>query len=160
MVRIERTLTIDRPVAEVFGYLCEVEHRPQYIAGQRKAHQTSTGPMRIGTTFITTSSTFPHRDTRFEITEYEPDRRLAWKALSGARTATTWDLQPHGSSTRIRFTRVIAAHGLLRLPESLVQELANESVSRELAALNRVLAVRKLVRRDSYLGKTGPATIS
>lgn len=159
MVSISRTTIIDRPVAEVFAYLCEVEHGPQYISGQREAHQTSTGPMSIGTTFVTTSSKFPHRHTRFEITDYEPDRCLAWKALSRARTTTTWGLQPYGSKTRINFTRVMEPHGFLRLPESLVQELANESVSRELAALNRLLAVRKPPPRDSYLGKRRHATV-
>ena len=45
MIKIERTLTIHRPVEEVFAYLCDVEHVPRYISGQREAHKTPTGPM-------------------------------------------------------------------------------------------------------------------
>src|SRR5579864_3531074 len=118
MINIERTLTIDRPVAEVFAYLREVEHGPSYIASQQEAHQTSSGPVNVGSTFVTTSSKFPHRGTRFEIIEYDPERRLAWKTLSGARTTTGWGFQPSGNSTRITFTRMIeASRGVLRLPE-------------------------------------------
>ena len=79
MIKIERTFTIHRPVEEVFAYLCDVEHVPSYTSGQREAHQTSTGPLGIGTTFAT-SGKFPRGGSRFEITEYERDRRLAWKS--------------------------------------------------------------------------------
>jgi uncharacterized protein YndB with AHSA1/START domain len=154
MVTIERTFTIDRPVAEVFAYLCAVEHGPRYIAGQREAHQTSSGPLSIGTTFLTRSSTFPHRGTRFQVVDYEPGRRLAWKALSGPQETTCWKFEESGDNTKITFVRVIeASHRLLRLPESLVQELANERASRELAALSKVLDIPRLPPRTSYLGR-------
>lgn len=142
MMKIERTVTIHRPVEEVFAYLCEVEHGPRYISGQREAHKTSTGPMGIGTTFAT-SSKFLRRGATFEITEYEPDRRLAWKATSGAPATTTWGFQPSGPSTRITFTRVADAHGLLRLPRLLLQELADGRVDHDLAALKELLAVTR-----------------
>jgi uncharacterized protein YndB with AHSA1/START domain len=140
MTKIERTLTIHRPVAQVFAYLCEVEHGPRYTSGQREAHKTSTGPMGIGTTFVT-SSMFPPRSTTFEITEYEPDRRLAWKSASGA--TTTWGFQPAGPSTRITFTQIADARGLFRLPESLLHGLANGRVDHDLAALKELLAVTR-----------------
>ena len=142
MTKIERTLTIHRPVAEVFAYICDVEHGRNYISGQRAAHKTSTGPMGIGTTFAT-SSRFPRRGATFEITEYEPDRRLAWKAMSGARATTTWGFQPSGPSTRVTFTQVADANGLFRLPQSLLQELANGRVDHDLAALKELLAVTR-----------------
>ena len=142
MTKIERTLTIHRLVAEVFAYICDAEHGRNYISGQRAAHKTSTGPMGIGTTFAT-SSRFPRRGATFEITEYEPDRRLAWKAMSGARATTTWGFQPSGPSTRVTFTQVADANGLFRLPQSLLQELANGRVDHDLAALKELLAVTR-----------------
>ena len=142
MIKIERTLTIHRPVEEVFAYLSDVEHGPRYMSGQRETHKTSTGSMGIGTTFAT-SSKFLRRGARFEITEYELDRRLAWKAMSGARATTTWGFQPSGPSTRVTFTRVADAHGLFRLPRSLLQELANGRVDHDLATLKELLAVTR-----------------
>src|SRR5579864_2645062 len=145
MIKIERTFTIHRPVEEVFAYLCDVEHGPCYISGQREAHQTSTGPLGIGTTFAT-SGKFPRRGSSFEITEYERDRRLAWKSASGAPTTTTWAFQPAGPSTRITFTRVTEALHLGRvqvLPESLVLEIGNDRIDRDLATLKELPAVTR-----------------
>jgi uncharacterized protein YndB with AHSA1/START domain len=142
MLKIERTVTIHRPLQEVFAYLCEVEHGPSYISGQREAHKTSTGPMGIGTTFAT-SGKFLRRGATFEIIEYEPQRRLAWKAMSGARATTTWGFQPSGPSTRVTFTYAADTHGLFRLPQSLRQELANGRVDHDLAALKELLAVTR-----------------
>jgi uncharacterized protein YndB with AHSA1/START domain len=140
MIKIERTITIHRPVDEVFAYLAEVEHGPSYVSGQREAHKTSDGPMGIGTTF-STSGKLLRRGASFEITEYELNQRLAWKAKSGARATTTWGFQPSGPSTRVTFTRVADAHGLSGLAESVLQGLANGQVDRDLGALKELLAV-------------------
>jgi chaperonin GroES len=65
MTKIERTFTIHRPVEEVFAYVCDAGHGPRHTSGQREAHQTSRGPVGIGTTFAT-SGKFPRRGARFE----------------------------------------------------------------------------------------------
>src|SRR5205807_1216032 len=101
MIRIERTITIHRPVEEVFAYICDVEHGPRYISGQREAHRTSSGPMGIGTTFAT-SSKYLRRSTTCEVTEYEPNLRVAWKARSGAQAKTTWGFQPFGDRVVVK----------------------------------------------------------
>jgi hypothetical protein len=51
------------------------------------AHKTSAGPMGIGITFATKSKLLRRSGTN-EVTEYLPDRRLAWKATSGAQATT------------------------------------------------------------------------
>lgn len=142
MISIERTITIHRPVEEVFAYLSDVEHGPSYISGQREAHMTSTGPIGIGTTFAT-SGKLLRRGAAFEITEYEPNQRLAWKAKSGARATTTWGFQPSGPSTRVTFTRVADARGLSALAESLLQGFANSQVDQDLGTLKELLAVTR-----------------
>ena len=106
MNKIERTITIHRPVEEVFAYVCDVEHGPRYTSGQREAHRTSSGPMGIGSTFAT-SGKFLRRGATFEITEYELNRRLAWKATSGARAMTTVGL----SAVRSQHSRQIRPSG-------------------------------------------------
>ena len=142
MHEIERTIIIHGPVEEVFAYVRELEHAPRYTSGQREAHKTSSGPMGVGSTFATFGK-FPRRGGTFEITEYELNRRLAWKATSGARATTTWDFQPSGPSTRITFTRVADAHGLFRMPRSLLQAFANGRVDQDLGALKELLAITR-----------------
>jgi len=142
MIKIERTITIHRPVEEVFAYVSEIEHRPDYMSSQREAHKTSSGPMGIGSTFAT-SGTFPRRGATFEVTDYELNQRLAWSAKSGAEATTTWAFQPSGPSTRVTFTRVAEAHGLARLAEPLLQGFANGQVDQDLGTLKELLAVTR-----------------
>jgi polyketide cyclase/dehydrase/lipid transport protein len=129
-------------VDEVFAYLSDVEHGPQYISGQREAHQTSPGPMRLGTTFASTG-TFLRRSGTNTVTEYELDRRLAWQETSGARATTAWRFEPTSGSTRVTFTRVSEASGLLRLAEPLRAKLANSQIEHDLGALKELLAVSR-----------------
>ena len=46
-------------------------------------------------------------------------------------------------STRMTFTRVAEAYGLVRLPQSLLQQLASGQVDRDLAALKDLLAITR-----------------
>jgi uncharacterized protein YndB with AHSA1/START domain len=142
MIKIERTITIHRPVDEVFAFLSGVEHGPQYISGQREAHQTSSGPMGIGTTFDT-AGTFLHKGASNEVTEYEPNARFAWKTASGAPGSTTWQLQPSGPSTRVTFTRTSEAGGVMRFAEPVLSGMANSQVDRDLGTLKELLAVTR-----------------
>jgi uncharacterized protein YndB with AHSA1/START domain len=142
MIKIERTITIHRPVDEVFAYLCDVEHGPEYNSGQRAAHKTSTGPMGIGTTFATTGK-FLRLGGNNEVTEYEPNRRLAWKAEFGAHATTAWRLETSGPSTRVTFTRMSESPGLLRLADPVIEQLANGQIERDLGALKELLAVTR-----------------
>jgi uncharacterized membrane protein len=142
MIKIQRVITIHRPAGEVFAYVADFEHAPQVISGQRAGRMTSAGPTRIGTTFVTTSKVL-RRSQSNQITEYETDRRLAWKAMSGVGSTTTWDFEPAGASTRVTFTRVITEPRLLPFATSLVEKRASGQIDRDLAALKELLAVNR-----------------
>jgi uncharacterized membrane protein len=142
MIRIDRTITIHRPVEEVFAYLYKVENGPRYVSGQQEAHKTSSGPLGVGTTFAT-SGRFPWLNRTHTITEFEPNRRLAWQTMSGARATTTWHLEPSGPSTRVTFSRVADPHGLSGLPDAVMQRLANGRVDQDLGTLKELLAVTR-----------------
>jgi uncharacterized protein YndB with AHSA1/START domain len=143
LIRIERTITIHRSVEDVFTYLSDVGHGPQYLSGQHEAHKTSAGPMGIGATFATTGKFLRRRATN-EVTEYEPNRRFAWKATSGAHMTTTWSFEPSGPSTRVTFTRIADATGLQRLAEPVLEGLANGRVDNDLGALKELLAISRM----------------
>jgi uncharacterized protein YndB with AHSA1/START domain len=142
MIKIERTIVIHSSVPEVFAYLSDVEHGPQYISGQRSASKTSPGPMGVGTLFATTGK-FLRRGGTSEVTEYEPNHRLAWKARFGARATTAWRLEPSGESTRVTFTRESETPGLLRLAEPVMESMASGQTDHDLGALKELLAVTR-----------------
>ncbi len=142
MIRIERTITIHRPIQEVFGYLSDVEHGPAYISGQRTAHKTSTGPIGLGTTFATSGGLLHHSES-YEVTEYEPYSRLGWKATSGPPSTMTWGFEPSGPSTRVTFTSVVSMTGPLRLAEPIMGGFARGRVDNDLGRLKELLAVTR-----------------
>ena len=142
MMKVQRTLVIHRPVDEVFAYLSDVEHGPTYISGQREAHQTSSGELGVGSTFATQSRIVRRRSTH-EVTEYEPNHRLAWKATSGAPATTTWTFEPSGPSTRVTFARVANAPGLFRLAEPIIARRASAQADHDLATLKELLAITR-----------------
>ena len=136
------TFTTNRPVEEVFAYLSVVEHGPRYIAGQREAHITSTGPMGKGTTFAVPGG-FLHRSSTCKVIDYEPDRQA--RLGHDIRRAGNHELGlPAGGSRHPSRIHVHAArpggYGRLRLPEWLQRERASERVDRELWTLKELLA--------------------
>jgi uncharacterized membrane protein len=142
MITIERTVTIHRPLEDVFAYLTDVEHGPRFISGQRAAHQTSAGPMDVGTTF-TTTGTLLRRRRNNTVTAYEPNRRLTWKTTSGAPATTSWDLEPSGPSTRVTFRLITRVPGFLRLAEPMIEQRVGGRVDHDLAALKELLAISR-----------------
>jgi uncharacterized protein YndB with AHSA1/START domain len=142
MISVERTLTIHRPVDQVFAYLSDVAHSPRYTSGQREAHTTSAGQMGIGTTFATTSSLL-RRQTTHEVTEFEPNRRLAWKTTSGAPARTTWALEPSGPSTRVTFRWLASPGTVLRLAEPIMERRAQARAEHDLGHLKELPAITR-----------------
>jgi carbon monoxide dehydrogenase subunit G len=142
MIRIERTITIHRPIQEVFGYLSDVEHGPAYISGQRTARKTSAGPVGLGTTFATSGGLL-HGSESYEITEYQPYSRLGWTSTSGPSSTMIWGFEPSGPSTRVTYTSVVSMAGPLRLAEPIMQGIAGGRADHDLGRLKELLAVTR-----------------
>jgi len=97
--------------------------------------------MGIGATFATTGKFLLRRATN-EVTEYEPNRRFAWKATSGARVTTTWSFEPSGPAPESP-SRGWPTTPACRLAEPVLEGLANGPVDNDLGALKELLAVTR-----------------
>lgn len=51
MARIEESVTINRPIDNVFTYTTEARNWPKWHTSMPEAEQTSQGPVGVGTTF-------------------------------------------------------------------------------------------------------------
>src|SRR5207302_10244237 len=114
----------------------------KYSSGWGEARKTCARPVGSGQTFSRTRKVLRRSGTN-TVTEYEPDRRLAWKKSSGAHATTAWSFEPSGTSTRVTFSRVSDAPGLLGLAEPLLAKLANGQIDHDLGALKELLAVAR-----------------
>jgi uncharacterized membrane protein len=97
-MQTQATITIDRPIQDVWEYLDDhrndlVWRRPQL----QKLEQVGSGPVGVGTKFegavaVIGPKQYPYVN---EITAYEPPTRVAWKAISSAG----WVIGRQGSYT-------------------------------------------------------------
>jgi uncharacterized membrane protein len=84
MEGFELTIVINRPIEEAFGFLSNLENDIKWRSEWVETRNTSGGPIGVGSTFCLTGEFLSRRiPTTYEVIEYEPNRRAAWKTVSG-----------------------------------------------------------------------------
>lgn len=139
MVTFEHSLTIARPVAEVFAYLADVRNLPQWQADVVETRPD--GEPSLGATFVEVRSFLGKRvESVMRIVEYEPDRVFSVEVAKGPIPFRVRHLlEPAGEGTRIRIEAAGDPGGVLRLAESLVVRRAEKTARKDFAELKRVL---------------------
>ena len=83
-MHVERTVTIERSIEEVFEFVSTPENDPTWIPASLRHERTSPGPMRAGMTTQEDMKFFGLAATyTWEVSEYEPPTVLAYRATSG-----------------------------------------------------------------------------
>ena len=83
-MHMENTITIERPIEEVFEYVSTPENDPRWVSVSIRNQRTLPGPMRVSMTTEEDVKIFGQRsrDT-WEVTQYEPPTVIAYRATSG-----------------------------------------------------------------------------
>jgi uncharacterized protein YndB with AHSA1/START domain len=76
MLEFENTITIDRPVSEVFEFVADPENFPRWNYYVLTVKKLSTGPIGVGAAYHQVRKT-DQQD--FRITEFVPNRRMVLK---------------------------------------------------------------------------------
>jgi hypothetical protein len=142
MIALKHEIDIDRRVSDVFQFVAHVENTPKWQPAVIESKRITTGPLRVGTQFQEVATVMGRRVTTVcEITEYVPDRKLAWRATStGPFTyATTYTFTPAGNRTRIDITGTFSLRGLWRLLEPLVRGEVRKESAQELTAMKAAI---------------------
>src|SRR6266542_291072 len=117
METFENTVRIGRPVEEVFAFLANFENVPRWNYAIEETKKVSPGPVGAGTTYRQTRSIPRRSEDTFEVTVFEPARRLAIQGQIGPfRTRATYVLEPTGDATRlVNQVDIEPSSGALRL---------------------------------------------
>src|SRR5215210_187900 len=84
MIQVEESAVLKRSPEEVFALVGDPKNDRQWASTVREARQTSPGPLGVGTTFEQALRLLGRRiELGIEVTEYEPNRKLAIKPMSG-----------------------------------------------------------------------------
>ncbi|MEV7726388.1 SRPBCC family protein [Streptomyces sp. NPDC087917] len=115
----EANVEIDRPVEEVFAYLADGRHDPEFSPRVQSITRTPGGPTAVGTVFRSTVKDAGMKTGReFRVTGFEPPTLIRWSEQS--RNLITaeggYDLEAlPGGRTRVRIFNTLEGHGLGKL---------------------------------------------
>lgn len=105
MIRITESLTVERPAADVWAVVTDIESHPRWRPALREFSQVSGGPLRVGSS-IREVIEWRGRELRLDdvVTALEPERRLAIRGgWSAAEFELDLVLEPHERATSVTF---------------------------------------------------------
>lgn len=118
--RFEATVTIDRPIDEVFAFLADGENDKKFSPRVLEMEKATDGPPGLGTVYKSTVKDAGMKTKReFELTEFVPSTRIRWAERSkNIVTAPEggYDLERVGEGqTRLTVYNVLEGHGFGKL---------------------------------------------
>jgi len=147
MATVELSVTIARPVADVYRVLTTPELTPRWSSNAIEEHVTTPGPLRVGTRRHATIRRFGGGTTEneIEVTELEPERRIAVRSVQAPVPFTsTWSFTPVDGGTRVDWRWDFAMRGWLRLIDPLVGPAFRRTFRRDLDTLSSMMGSGEL----------------
>lgn len=130
MISFTNTITIDRPAEDVYAYLTDLEHIPEWNWAITKTSKISEGPVTAGTRYEQTRHTPTTAVEQIVIIDLEPVRHLHIEGTLGPFHADLrYDIEPAGDQTQL--TNQVALHGDI---PALKLALARLSIPRAVAS--------------------------
>jgi carbon monoxide dehydrogenase subunit G len=141
MATITQSVTVNRPVAEVWAFIGNFENTTRWSRGVLEARQTSNGPLGVGSTLQTVVKAFGrHRTADYLVTEYEPDRGFAFTVTSGPMTSRArYSVESAGAGTRLTASGELGASGLYKLLAPILVRTLKRHSQDDLANVKRIL---------------------
>lgn len=141
MVSLETSIVIDRPVEEVFELVENPENNLLWQSGILESKLTSEGPIKVGSTF---SSTYVFLGRRIEIepeiTQYEPNKNVAFKVTSGpVPIDVRYTFESIDGGTRVSLVAEWEVGGLFKFAVPLVERSVQRQVESSFSELKLVL---------------------
>jgi uncharacterized membrane protein len=135
MPEASNSITIARPADDVFAFLADGTNGPRWRSGVVDvALQSGHGQGAVYRQGV--KGPFGRRvSADYEITDYQPGRRLGFRAVSGpVRPEGAYDLEPVADGTCVTFSLRCSPTGLKRLMTPMV----TKTMQSEVAQLDRL----------------------
>jgi uncharacterized protein YndB with AHSA1/START domain len=136
------TITIARPVGDVFAFLADGENDKQWRGGV--IEMTRLAGQGVGATYrqIVAGPGGRRIDADVEITEFVPDQRIAFRTTKGSvRPTGSYDLRAGDGGTVVTFRLAAELGGVKKLMAPMVAKTMRSEVG-ALTELKRVLESR------------------
>lgn len=146
MPRKEVSIVIQRPLEEVFAYMDDVSHEPEWQPQLIEAEQTPPGPSRAGTRRRYVTEFLGKRlENTYVVLGHEPNRRVVLQTTPDsaleASSEIRWEEVDGG--TRVTIILEGRAKGPLRfVPDALLEASFDRELRSALARLKEQLEAR------------------
>ena len=144
MIHIISGTFIYQPIKRVFDFMSTPENDFQWQYGTLASTQVSEGAAKVGTFFRSIGHLMGHRiQSTFEVTEYEPNRKYAFKSLSGPLLShTSYAFELADGSTKINVTTRASVINLLQMDDGVLEKKLKKQLKENLAMLKNILEAR------------------
>jgi uncharacterized protein YndB with AHSA1/START domain len=144
MVRVEASVDIMRPIAEVFAYVTDPTKTPEWSSLALACTLEGSGPIGVGSRMRTIGKFLGRRlESTAEVTRYDPPTKFAMRDISGpGRFEIERQLESVGEGTRYRSTIVGESGGLFKLADPAVAALMKRTVETDLHTLKVLLEAK------------------
>ena len=144
MTHIQHTITIDRPVDEVWDYVLDTRNDPVWITNVVDVGRGADAPVEVG---LEIEETYKFLGVRLpmtlKVTEHEPPRRSAIEFSNGPVSGRgSYQFDAVDGGTRFTMTMDTDAHGFFKLAEPVFARMARRDVAASLGNLKDILEAR------------------
>ena len=143
MIRIQASVTVNRPLEEVFRFMTNHQNALQWQSGLLEARVTND-VVGVGKTWVDVVQVLGRRiEIASELTEFEPLRVVGFKSTSGPIPLEgRYAFEPDGAGTKVTFTMQGEAGGFFKLAEPIVARSTQRQWETNLANLKDLLEQR------------------
>jgi uncharacterized protein YndB with AHSA1/START domain len=135
----ERTIVIDRPVADVFAFLADASNALQWRSGVLELTKKSGDGVGAVYRQVVRGPGGRRIDADYEITEYQPPTHIAFKTIAGpVRPVGSYDIRSRDGKTELTFRLSAEISGLKKL---LMSGAVQKTMDAEMAGLDRLKRV-------------------
>jgi uncharacterized membrane protein len=141
MKTFQSSVTIQRPIEDVFAAAIDVSNHNQWREGLIQASITSQGPVNVNSTYVYNLRTMGQNiETTSEVVSFSPPFEYAWKATSGPfplEGKVICETVPEGT----RLTEILAAEpgGFFKLAEPLLFRNQQTKMDKDLKRFKELL---------------------
>jgi hypothetical protein len=145
MVKHELDITIDRPLPEVFAYLCDFQKSTEWQkSGLAEVKPVTNGPMAVGYQFIGVRYFMGRRmESLLEMTDFQPNKQFAYKSLSGTtpfKQIFQFEATPQG--TKVSTMIELETSGLMGLAAPLIASSLKRDMGSDFETLKKQLEMQ------------------
>ena len=147
MINLNVSTMICRPVKQVFDFVSAPENDFQWQYGTLAAARLPDGTDRLGSFFRTVGHMLGHRlQGVFEVTEYEPNRKYAFRSIAGPlHLQTCYTFNVSSDSTKISIITRAHATSLFEMDERLLERKMKNQLKENLKLLKDLLEAKQML---------------